>query len=141
MKKNVLVTNILIASIGIIAVLMVAIYFVAPQADASFGGQNRPTPTPSGKDDPELPEDGGGNDGNESTKNTVEIRGATIQLIGTSVTTNLWSVVQWKGGNTWHDVEGWRGTFNQENLVIWWVGHENLGSGPFRWVVYQDETI
>ncbi len=146
MKKNVLITNILIASVGIITIMMLAAYFVAPQAVASFDSQNRPTPTPEGKVEPiepiepvepvpEHPTEGSGD------TNTVELHGAFIELVGTNATQNLWSVVQWQGvSDGWHDVDGWRGTFDPNNMVRWWVGHENLGSGPFRWIVYEGET-
>ena len=63
-------------------------------------------------------------------------------MVGTGATHDLWSVVQWQGVNdTWNDVDGWRGTFDPNNVVKWWVGYEDLGRGPFRWVVYQGETV
>jgi hypothetical protein len=59
----------------------------------------------------------------------------------------LWTVVQWQdawGG--WHDVEGWRGELDEvatgdEGEVVghktWWVAKSDLGTGPFRWLVYE----
>ena len=54
----------------------------------------------------------------------------------------LWTIVQWQdraGG--WHDVTGWQGTLDEavstEGQKVWWVADEDLGTGPFRWVVYQ----
>ena len=56
----------------------------------------------------------------------------------------LWTIVQWKdsfGG--WHDVEGWRGTPDEvvdgEGKKVWWVGKADLGTGPFRWLIYQSQ--
>ena len=55
-------------------------------------------------------------------------------------TVGLW--MQWQDPYTgeWHDVDGWRGHFDGDGEVTWWVGTENLDSGPFRWRVYSDET-
>jgi len=54
----------------------------------------------------------------------------------------LWTVVQWQdhvGG--WQDVEGWQGTLDGVDgdvaRKVWWVSDDDLGTGPFRWVVYQ----
>jgi len=53
----------------------------------------------------------------------------------------LWTVVQWQDrSRNWHDVEGWRGTLDEvvsaEGRKIWWVYHQDLGKGPFRWLVH-----
>ena len=131
MKKNSL-----FIFIGIIIGFVLVASFATTQA--SFGvRESRSTPTPSygdtpGGDTPEQPGDGG---------SVSDARGASIELAGTGATQDLWSVVQWQGvNNEWHDVDGWRGTFDPDNVVKWWVGYEDLGRGPFRWVVYQGET-
>jgi hypothetical protein len=60
---------------------------------------------------------------------------------------SLWTGVEWLNPSTgtWHDVEGWQGTLDgltsgdDQTLVgqkVWWVLSSNLGTGPFRWVVY-----
>lgn len=61
----------------------------------------------------------------------------------------LWTVVQWRDNEgQWRDVAGWRGTLDRvvvnasEEIVgrkTWWVARENLGGGPFRWLVYRGE--
>ncbi|MAT96636.1 MAG: hypothetical protein CL608_05785 [Anaerolineaceae bacterium] len=58
------------------------------------------------------------------------------------VTGGLWTLMQWQDPYTgeWHDVDGWRGHFNSAGQVNWWVGAEDLGDGPFRWLVYNDES-
>ena len=58
----------------------------------------------------------------------------------------LWTVVQWRHPDgTWREVEGWRGTLNGVatdggGAVVgrktWWVAGGDLGTGPFRWLVY-----
>lgn len=67
--------------------------------------------------------------------------GAQIALApppGVIVWPAWWSVVQWRdAAGHWHDVDGWQGTFDAAGRVVWWVGPEHLGSGPFRWVVYE----
>ncbi|MBN1979815.1 MAG: hypothetical protein JW918_20670 [Anaerolineae bacterium] len=61
---------------------------------------------------------------------------------------NVWTVVQWQDERSaWHDVEGWQGTLDDVAIAdgavtghkTWWVGAEDLGKGPFRWVVYRGE--
>ncbi len=126
MKKNSL-----FAFIGIIVILAFVAGLVTTQA--TVGAENmRPTPTPSYDDTPDVPEESG---------STGDVRGGSIELVGTGATQDLWTVVQWQGINDeWHDVDGWRGSFYPDNMVKWWVGYEDLGRGPFRWVVYQGET-
>jgi hypothetical protein len=64
----------------------------------------------------------------------------------------VWTVIQWQDAwGNWHDVEGWRGTLDgvsitesggDEDVVglkTWWVAESDLGKGPFRWVIYQNE--
>lgn len=57
----------------------------------------------------------------------------------------LWTVVQWQDASgKWHDVEGWRGALdemvNGEGRKVWWVYRRDLGTGPFRWVIYQSPS-
>lgn len=63
----------------------------------------------------------------------------------------LWTGVQWQDPSTgsWHDVEGWQGTLDgltskQDQTLVgrkaWWVLKPNLGTGPFRWVVYDGQA-
>lgn len=62
---------------------------------------------------------------------------------------DLWTVVQWQDRlGDWHIVEGWRGELDriaivQEGAVVgykaWWVAHDDLDKGPFRWLVYRSD--
>ncbi len=61
---------------------------------------------------------------------------------------SLWTEVEWTNGDNWYVVEGWRGKldgieqteqgdwFGQRE---WWVSSKDLNTGPFRWVIYQQE--
>ena len=60
---------------------------------------------------------------------------------------DLWLVVQWQdyeGDDEWIDVDGWQGNFDEieqgDNGWVatkeWWAGKEIMGSGPYRWLVY-----
>lgn len=60
----------------------------------------------------------------------------------------LWTIVQWQDRwGDWHEVEGWQGTLDEvnrdegagvwEGKKVWWVAKADLGTGPFRWVVYR----
>jgi hypothetical protein len=69
---------------------------------------------------------------------------AVIELHVQPAQADRWTVVQWQdalGG--WHDVEGWRGTFDDISggvgKKIWWVARPDFGTGPFRWVIYQNQ--
>jgi len=51
---------------------------------------------------------------------------------------DAWTVVQWQGGDgVWHDVEGWRGQL-VNGQVRWRVAEKDFGTGPFRWVIYDE---
>jgi hypothetical protein len=60
---------------------------------------------------------------------------------------DMWTVVQWSDGKgNWFDVTGWQGnldTISQQDGWVgareWWAGADNLGKGPFRWLIYQKE--
>jgi hypothetical protein len=58
-------------------------------------------------------------------------------------------MVQWRDPlGTWYEVEGWRGgldgvVIDEDGIVVgekaWWVAEPDLGTGPFRWMVYHGE--
>ena len=59
---------------------------------------------------------------------------------------DVWTTIQWSDGRgNWYDVAGWQGNLDsigQENdnwvgHKEWWVGVNDLGTGPFRWRAYQ----
>jgi hypothetical protein len=77
------------------------------------------------------------------TRQLSRLHGGFIELhIDGSPATGVWTVVQWQDAqDDWHDVTGWQGTLDEGNIKTWWVGEENLGAGPFRWVVMQDESV
>ena len=69
---------------------------------------------------------------------------AVIELHVQPVQADRWTIVQWQdalGG--WHDVEGWRGMLDEiSNGVgkkMWWVARHDFDTGPFRWVIYQNQ--
>jgi hypothetical protein len=63
--------------------------------------------------------------------------GATIELRVTGATAPFWTEVQWRDhAGAWHTVDGWQGIVQPGRKLAWWVGVENLGAGPFRWLVY-----
>jgi hypothetical protein len=120
--KTKLFTLILLGTIALFSLAAVA----APDAPAA--PPPRPTPSPpSPANDPDTPPSGGQ---------------IVLRADAEDVTAGLWSLIQWQDPNTgeWHEVAGWRGHFNTAGQVIWWVGADDLGSGPFRWLVYSDES-
>lgn len=67
-------------------------------------------------------------------------RGAYIELHIEPGHLNYWSEVQWQDGlGDWHLVDGWRGS-STEGEVRWFLGEKDLGTGPFRWLVYFQEN-
>lgn len=59
----------------------------------------------------------------------------------TAVTTPLWTRVQWQDpAGEWHEVDGWRGAFDHDMTITWWVAPDDLDTGPFRWLVYASEA-
>ena len=73
----------------------------------------------------------------------VPLPGGFIVLeatLATAVATPLWTRVQWQDTDgDWHEVDGWRGAFDHDMTVTWWVAPIDLGTGPFRWLVYAAE--
>ncbi len=53
----------------------------------------------------------------------------------------VWTVVEWQDTKTtkWHEVEGWQGTVELDGTQVWWVAPDDLGKGPFRWVIYDSK--
>lgn len=58
-----------------------------------------------------------------------------------------WTAVQWQDAEgDWHTVAGWQGHMDRVSVEVgtvtgwktYWAGPENLGTGPFRWVIYSD---
>lgn len=61
---------------------------------------------------------------------------------------NVWTTIQWYDGkDAWYDVAGWQGNLDAiaqgeagwVGTKEWWVGKDNLGTGPFRWVIYESQ--
>ncbi len=79
--------------------------------------------------------DQGGNYTSGSNSN-----GSMIILQSSSADGDDWVVVEWLAGDgNWYQVDGWRGHISNGQLM-WWVANENLGQGPFRWVVYANDS-
>jgi len=58
----------------------------------------------------------------------------------------LWTTVEWQDARgEWRAVEGWQGTLDGVRFgdgaptgqKTWWAAEDDLGSGPFRWMVYR----
>jgi hypothetical protein len=63
---------------------------------------------------------------------------AQLELEVQNASPGLWTVVQWQDeAGYWHDVEGWQGTLDEGYTKKWVVAAKDLGTGPFRWTVYQ----
>ncbi|MEM8857285.1 MAG: hypothetical protein AAGD96_03140 [Chloroflexota bacterium] len=77
---------------------------------------------------------------------TTSVSGAKIMFQAQSANFDAddWTVIEWQtadGG--WVEVEGWQGTFSSQDgqwQVEWWVGSDQLDSGPYRWIVYPNQA-
>lgn len=107
---------------------LVALSFLTVQIPATNANSDRPTLTPIPRPTLDVEETFSG-----------EIIGAYIELHIEPDHLIYWTEVQWQDviGN-WHQVEGWRGT-SMEGVTRWFLGEKDFGTGPFRWLVYQQE--
>jgi hypothetical protein len=64
--------------------------------------------------------------------------GGFIELSASPPRAGMWTTVQVQDPQgRWQDLTGWRAGFNREGTVLWWVREDDLGAGPFRWLVYE----
>ena len=72
-----------------------------------------------------------------------QVSGAQIVLqIESDINNEVWTIVQWQDAQgDWHDVTGWQGTLDANNTKTWWVGEKDFGTGPFRWLVVEENEI
>ncbi|MBK8899668.1 MAG: discoidin domain-containing protein [Anaerolineaceae bacterium] len=122
------------------------------QSDGHGDGVDAEPALPSGNVDsgqmvatsPIAPGDAGGHVADSEV--TVELlypalAGAFIALEAEPLQPGLWTRIQWKDAfGDWHDIEGWQGAFNPDQRVLWYVGEEMLGDGPFRWLVFASQA-
>ena len=73
------------------------------------------------------------NDSDESLANSRII----LQSESETITTTFVTVVQWQDtSNHWIDVDGWRGQFDHQGRVRWWVAPKDFKTGEFRWAIF-----
>lgn len=96
-------------------------------------GGTVPTRTP-------VVSDGAASDESTTYPTNSPSEGGMITLQSASADADDWVVIEWQAGDgTWIQVDGWRGHINNGE-ISWWVGSDNLGEGPFRWVIYRNES-
>lgn len=117
-------SNLVLVSTGL-AVALFACFFLLASAPTATALPPRPTPT--AVPTPAAPKPTGG---------IIELQVTGVQ------DADLWTLIQWQDADgRWHDVDGWQGALDDGHSKTWWVGAEELGTGPFRWVVQQDDAI
>ena len=100
---------------------------------AASGFPPRPTdiPTPTPEPPPPQPTSTPAPPSDDSNA------GALIFLHVPAAPSDLQTVVQWQDGlGGWHDVDGWRGSLNESEFILWWVAPRDLGAVWYRWHVY-----
>ena len=109
-------------TILLLGVLLFALTSLAAQPNSlQAQGDPLPTATPFGTPPP--------------TAVPPSPTGGTLILQTYEAPANSWTVVQWQDSNGgWHDVTSWQSQLT-DGYVGWWVGPENLGAGPFRWLL------
>jgi hypothetical protein len=124
-KKYQAILLIVFTSILMGVLLLMGLSAPVTQAGSGLPGRNTPTPTPPPSSDGDDDNDGGP-------------IGAYIELHVPDAPAGAWTVVQWQNElDDWYDVEGWRGTLDEQGRRRWWVAKKDFGTGPFRWVVKQ----
>lgn len=111
-------SRLLFIGFGLSLLLLVAASFMRPAAPTYAALPPRPTAVP-----------------------VVTVNGAQIKLTVADAVGNEWTAVQWQDPNSgdWITVEGWQGTLETDGSQIWWVGSEQFGKGPFRWLLFDEE--
>lgn len=74
---------------------------------------------------------------------TTPVTGAAIRLHTSKPAPGAWTAVEWQNEQgTWYEVQGWRGHLDEGNadMKTWWVYPANYSEGPFRWVIYTQES-
>ena len=53
----------------------------------------------------------------------------------------IWTTIEWQDPYTgeWTTVDGWQGTVETDGTQLWWVDGDDYGSGPFRWLAFDEE--
>ena len=105
-----------------------------------------PPPPPTSTPTPPAPTPAPPSQSQPATGGSIALRmqPAYEELWQTYFWQDVWTVVQWQGlSGAWHDVAGWQGTLDKvvdgAGQKTWWVAGADLGRGPFRWVVYQNQ--
>jgi hypothetical protein len=112
-------TRLIAIAVGLALFLWLVVSLIQPAAPAQAGLPPRPEPTA-------VP------------TQTETVKGAAIKLVVAEPTGAEWTVIEWQDTTTgeWTVVEGWQGTLEADGSQMWWVGREDFGEGPFRWLVY-----
>lgn len=102
-----------------------------------------PQPTPEPITTPTSPDGGSDSGSGDAPGSVIELRVA----VNGSDWQRLWTVVQWQDAlGEWHDVTGWQGipddVLKTGYIVkLWWVEKRDTNTGPFRWLVYPQDTL
>ncbi len=113
--------------------LLLGVLLTPPVVSADLPPRPTPVPTKTPTPAPST------SDSLSQSERSEKPIGAYIELSRPANGNGLWTVVQWqRSDGRWHDVEGWRGTF-EEGKKVWWVASSDFGKGPFRWAVYQGQ--
>ena len=140
--------NRVFGSIGICILLVGVLLPLTAQALSSNAFQPPPPPPPPPATStptpiPPTPEPQSKSDKVEGAAIELRVWPADETVWQTYFWQDLWTVVQWQKQGVWYDVTGWRGTLDKvvdgTGQKTWWVGKDDLGRGPFRWVVYRNE--
>jgi hypothetical protein len=133
-------TLVLNVVVSISCILALAFWFSQPTwAAPPVPLPPRPGPDLPPRPNPDQPPSTGKATGTSSDHSEAP-PGAYISLHAGIPTAGLWTVVQWQDDlSNWHDIEGWRGTFEGSHKT-WWVDAKDFSKGPFRWVVYQGQN-
>jgi hypothetical protein len=115
--------------------LFLSFVYAGVNANTTTDLPPRPTGVPTPTAEPEQPAPP------PAEKPAAVPQGGFISLSIEAPSPDYWVTIQWYDGQgTWYTVSGWQGNFDHEGEVVWWVAPEDMGKGPFRWVVLSAEV-
>jgi hypothetical protein len=121
-------------SYSTVAVLFGLLFLGLIHTGANANSTNDLPPRPPGVPTPEQP-------AQPEEPPAPPLQGGFILLNMATPSPEYWVTVQWYDGQeNWHTVSGWQGNFDGHGDVLWWVAPEDMGKGPFRWVVLSSEV-
>lgn len=128
-KNKTFKTPIVLLSSLLFMFLFLSLFFFSPAVSADAPPRPELTPTPPPTTTP-IP----------LVSPSQSSQPAAIILTLSNPDSAYWTSVQWLDeDDEWQDVSDWQSDFNDAGLVVWAVAAKDYGTGPYRWVIYDEK--